>query len=83
MLTAGQFKINSNINRTTGKAPFNLVLRFRPKIRINIEAAITENSHNALKKTPAARREIELKEKKCESRARYIEHIANNREKVL
>jgi hypothetical protein len=63
MLTAGQFKINSNINRTTGKAPFDLVLHFRPKIRMNIEAAKTENNYNVSGKAPAARREIKLKKK--------------------
>jgi hypothetical protein len=55
--------VNSNINRTTGRAPFDLVLRFRPKMRINIEAAITEDNHNILEEAPAARREIELREK--------------------
>jgi hypothetical protein len=55
MLVAGQFRVNNNINRTTGKAPFDLVLRFRPKIRMNIEAAETEDSYNALGKIPAAR----------------------------
>src|SRR5450432_2093163 len=63
MLTASQFRMNSNINKTTGKAPFDLVLRFRPEMRINIEAAITENNHNALRETPVARRKIELKER--------------------
>jgi hypothetical protein len=63
MLIAGQFKINSNINRITGRAPFDLILRFRPEMRINIETAATENSYNALKKAPAARREIELRER--------------------
>ena len=63
MLIAGQFKINSNINRINGRAPFDLILRFRPEMRINIETAATENSHNALKKAPAARREIELRER--------------------
>jgi hypothetical protein len=55
--------MNSNINRTTGKAPFDLVLRFRPEMRMNIEVAETENSHNISGKVPAARREIELKER--------------------
>jgi hypothetical protein len=63
MFAAGQFRMNSNINKTTGKAPFDLVLRFRPEMRINIEIAETENSHNALKEVPAARREIKLREK--------------------
>ena len=63
MLAAGQFRINSNINRTTKKAPFDLVLRFRPEMRINIEVAATEDSHNVLKKTSAARREVELRKK--------------------
>jgi hypothetical protein len=55
--------MNSNINRITGRASFDLVLRFRPEIRMNIEAAITKNNYNVLKETPVARREIELKEK--------------------
>jgi hypothetical protein len=63
MLIASQFRINNNVNRTTEKAPFDLVLRFRPKIRINIEAIATKNSHNASKKAPATRREIKLKKK--------------------
>jgi hypothetical protein len=63
MLIISQFRINSNINRTTGKAPFDLILRFRPKIRINIETAATENNYNALKKAPVARREIKLRER--------------------
>jgi hypothetical protein len=63
MLVTDQFKVNSNINRTTGKAPFDLILRFRPEMRMNIEVTEIENSHNTLKKAPAARREIELKEK--------------------
>jgi hypothetical protein len=63
MFIVGQFKINSNINRTIGRAPFDLILRFRPKIRINIEAAATENNHNVSGKIPAARREIELRER--------------------
>jgi hypothetical protein len=63
MFTAGQFRVNSNINRTTGRAPFDLVLRFRLKMRINIEAAMTKDNYNALKKTPVARREIELRER--------------------
>jgi hypothetical protein len=63
MLTANQFRINSNINRTIGRAPFDLILRFRPEMRMNIEIVKTENSHNISGKTPAARREIELKKK--------------------
>lgn len=63
MLAAGQFRVNSNINRTTGKAPFDLVLRFRPEMRMNIEAAETEDSHNASGEAPAARREVELRER--------------------
>jgi hypothetical protein len=63
MLVADQFKINSNINKTTGRAPFDLILRFRPEMRMNIEAAITKDNYNALGEAPAARREIELKER--------------------
>jgi hypothetical protein len=32
-------------------------------MRMNIETAETENNHNVSEKTPAARREIELKKK--------------------
>ena len=63
MLAADQFRINNNINRTTGRAPFDLILRFRPEIRINIEIAKTENSYNISEKAPAARREIKLKKR--------------------
>jgi hypothetical protein len=63
MFVVGQFRINSNINKTTGRAPFDLILRFRPEMRINIEATETKNSYNILKKAPAARREIELRKK--------------------
>jgi hypothetical protein len=55
--------VNSNINRTTGRTPFDLVLRFRLKMRMNIEIAITEDSYNVSGEVPAARREIELREK--------------------
>jgi hypothetical protein len=63
MLIAGQFRINSNVNRITGRAPFDLVLRFRPKMRMNIEVIKTKNSHNASGETPATRQKIKLKEK--------------------
>jgi hypothetical protein len=63
MLTAGQFRINNNINRTTERAPFDLILRFRPKMRMNIEIAATENNYNISEEIPATRREIKLKKK--------------------
>jgi hypothetical protein len=63
MFAAGQFKINNNVNRTTGRAPFDLILRFRPEMRMNIEVAETEDSYNVSGKIPAARREIKLKKK--------------------
>jgi hypothetical protein len=63
MFIASQFRVNSNINRTIGKAPFDLVLRFKPEMRINIEVAETEDSHNVSGEAPAARREIELKKR--------------------
>jgi hypothetical protein len=63
MLIAGQFRINNNINRITGRAPFDLILRFRPKMRMNIEIIVIKDSHNVSGKAPAARREIELKER--------------------
>jgi hypothetical protein len=75
--------VNNNVNRIIGKAPFDLILRFRPEMRINIETAKTENNYNISGEIPATRREIKLKKKKCESRAKYIKYIVNNREKVL
>jgi hypothetical protein len=63
MLTAGQFKINNNINRTTERAPFDLILHFRPEMRINIETTATENNYNISEKTPAARRKVKLKKR--------------------
>jgi hypothetical protein len=63
MLTVGQFRVNSNVNRTTKKAPFDLVLRFRPEMRMNIETAETKNNYNISRETPVARREIELKKR--------------------
>jgi hypothetical protein len=55
--------VNSNINRTTRKAPFDLVLRFKPEMRINIEVVIVENSYSALREIPAARQEIKLRKR--------------------
>jgi hypothetical protein len=55
--------VNSNVNRITERAPFDLILRFRPEMRINIEITAIEDSHNALKKIPVTRREIELRER--------------------
>jgi hypothetical protein len=63
MLATGQFRVNNNVNRITGKAPFDLILRFRPEIRMNIEAAETENSYNISGETPVARREIKIRKK--------------------
>jgi hypothetical protein len=63
MFTAGQFRVNSNINRITGRAPFDLILYFRPEIRMNIEAAITEDNYNVSGEALVARREIKLKER--------------------
>jgi hypothetical protein len=55
LLAAGQFKINNNINRTTGMAPFDIVLRFKPEMRINIETAITEDNYVPSGEIPVAR----------------------------
>jgi hypothetical protein len=55
MFIAGQFRINSNVNRITERTPFDLILRFRPEMRINIEIAETEDNYNVLKKISAAR----------------------------
>jgi hypothetical protein len=55
--------MNNNVNRIIGKAPFDLILRFRPEMRMNIETAETENNYNILKEIPAARREIELRKR--------------------
>jgi hypothetical protein len=61
MFIISQFRVNNNINRITGKTPFDLILRFRPEMRMNIEVVTTEDGHNISGETPAARREIELK----------------------
>jgi hypothetical protein len=63
MLITGQFRVNNNIKRITGRAPFDLILRFKPEIRINIETIKTEDSHNISEEAPATRREIELKKR--------------------
>jgi hypothetical protein len=63
MFTAGQFRVNNNVNRITGRAPFDLILRFRPKIRMNIEAAETENSYNISGEALVTRREIKLRKR--------------------
>jgi hypothetical protein len=62
MLIISQFRMNNNINRIIGKTPFDLVLRFRPEMRINIEIATTKNNYNISGEVPAARREIKLRE---------------------
>ena len=43
--------------------PFDLVLRFKPEMRMNLDTAMTEDSHNPLKKASVARQEIEMREK--------------------
>jgi hypothetical protein len=63
MLTAGQFKVNNNVSRITGKTPFDLILRFRPEMRMNIEIIKTKNNYNASGEIPAMRREIKLKKR--------------------
>jgi hypothetical protein len=55
--------VNNNINRITEKAPFDLILRFKLEIRINIEAVMAEDSYSALKEVSVARREVKLKER--------------------
>src|SRR5450755_1100238 len=61
LLAVGQFRVNSSINRTTGMTPFDIVLRFKPEMRMNIETTTTENNHVFSGKTPAARREVKLR----------------------
>jgi hypothetical protein len=63
MFAAGQFKINNNINRTIERAPFDLVLRFKPEMRMNIEIAKIEDNHNVSEEAPAARREVKVRKK--------------------
>ena len=43
--------------------PFDLVLRFKPNMRINLDAATTENSHNPLREAPAARQKVKMRKK--------------------
>jgi hypothetical protein len=63
MFIIGQFKMNNNVNKTTGRALFDLILRFRPEMRMNIEIAETENSYNISGETPVTRREIKLRKR--------------------
>jgi hypothetical protein len=46
---------NNNVNRITGKTSFDLILRFRPEIRINIETVEIKNNYNISGEAPAAR----------------------------
>jgi hypothetical protein len=55
--------MNNNVNRTIGRASFDLILRFRLKMRMNIETAETKNNYNVLEEVPAARREVELRKR--------------------
>src|SRR5450755_680879 len=63
LLAAGQFRINSNINKITGMTPFDIILRFKPEMRINIETATIKDSYASSGETPAARRKVELRVK--------------------
>ncbi len=48
-----QFRLNSSVNKVIEKAPFDIIYRYKPEIRINIVPVI-ENNFLA-EKTPAAR----------------------------
>ena len=61
LLTITQFRLNSSINRVTEKTSFNIIYRYKPEIRMNIIPTIKDNS--LLGEAPAARQEIELREK--------------------
>src|SRR5450755_2120074 len=61
LLVAGQFRVNSSINRTTGMTPFDIILRFKPEMRMNIEITTTKNNYIPSGETPAARREVKLR----------------------
>jgi hypothetical protein len=63
LLAAGQFRVNNNINRITGMTPFDIILRFKLKMRINIETAIIENNYTFSGEVPAARQEVKLRAK--------------------
>ncbi len=48
-----QFRLNSSVNKVIEKAPFDIIYRYKPEIRINIVPVI-ENNFLA-EKTTAAR----------------------------
>src|SRR5450755_3467294 len=58
LLAAGQFRVNSSINKITGIAPFDIILRFKPEMRMNIETTTIKNNYISSGETPAARREV-------------------------
>jgi hypothetical protein len=55
MFAVNQFRVNNNVNRTIGRAPFDLILRFRPEMRMNIEVVKTKDNYNISGEAPAAR----------------------------
>jgi hypothetical protein len=54
LLAAGQFKINNSINRITGMAPFDIILRFKPEMRMNIEATTIKDNYIFSGEAPVA-----------------------------
>ena len=56
-----QFRLNSSVNKVIEKAPFDIIYRYKPEIRMNIAPVIKNSS--LLEETPAARQKIELREK--------------------
>ena len=61
LLTTTQFRLNSSVNKITKKTPFDIIYRYKPKIRMNIAPIMKNNS--LIKKTPATRQKIKLREK--------------------
>ncbi len=61
MFAAAQFHFNNSVNKITEKAPFDIIYRYKPEIRMNIAPVIKNSS--LLEETPAARQKIELREK--------------------
>ena len=61
LLTIIQFRLNSSVNKVTEKTPFNIIYRYKSKMRMNIVFIIEDSS--LLEKALAAKQEIELREK--------------------
>ncbi len=61
LLAAVQFRLNNSVNKVIKKTPFNIIYRYKSEMRMNIVSIMEDNFF--LGKTPAARQEVELREK--------------------